>query len=138
MCLKVRCGESPLLGGFRRLVVNSTLAEGPPSAAMLELLFQVLLSETNWLLVGYTDAGLCVSTVEAKVVVFILRVPLLSERWNKPLQHLQTHWNIVMCVCAVMHQPLADYLDDSLVHVSNQYLLVVDTIALANRRHELH
>ena len=43
-----------------------------------------------------------------------------------------------MCVCAVMHQRLADYLDDSLVHVSNQYLLVVDTIALANRRHELH
>ena len=42
-----------------------------------------------------------------------------------------------MGVCAVMHQPLADYLDDSLVHVSNQYLLVVDTIALANRRHEL-
>ena len=99
-----------VFGGFRRLAVNSTLAEGPPSAAMLELLFQVLLSETNWLLVGYTDAGLCVSTVEAKVVVFILRVSLLSERWRhrhrdrrleivplspfKPLQLLQTHWNM--------------------------------------------
>ena len=77
MCLKVRCGENPFLGGFRRLVVSSTLAEGPPSAAMLELLFQVPLPGTNWLLVGYTDAGLCVSTVEAKVVVFILRVTII-------------------------------------------------------------
>ena len=76
------CGESPFLGGFRRLVVSSTLAEGPSSAAMLELLFQVLLPGTNWLLVCFTDARLCVSTVEAKVVVFILRVPLLSERWR--------------------------------------------------------